>query len=72
MSAAEPLPARSGPDEPGPPEGGHRADVAATAAGIRRIVGVLRELDLGQTPPAASATDGWDESSGGGEADAPL
>jgi len=67
MSAVEPV-----PDEPGSPEDGHRADVAATAARIRRIVGVLRELDLGETPPAAPRAAGWDGTSGRGEADASL
>ncbi|MEV5517902.1 hypothetical protein AB0L50_34225 [Streptomyces flaveolus] len=36
------------------PEEEHRAVVAATAEHIRTVVSVLRELDFGDTPPAAA------------------
>ncbi|MBJ6623048.1 MULTISPECIES: hypothetical protein [Streptomyces] len=35
------------------PEEDHRAVVAATARHIQDVVSVLRELDFGDTPPAA-------------------
>ncbi|MDC7340564.1 hypothetical protein [Streptomyces lydicus] len=36
-----------------PLEAGRHADVAATAHHIRTVIGTLRELDFGDTPPAA-------------------
>ena len=37
-----------------PREAAHRAAVAATADHVRSVVAVLRELDFGDTPPAAA------------------
>ena len=37
-----------------PPDEEHRALVAATAAHVRGILDTLRDLDLGDTPPAAA------------------
>ncbi|HEX5568328.1 MAG TPA: hypothetical protein VFY14_15630 [Streptomyces sp.] len=58
--------------EPVPPKDAHRTDVAAAEARVRRIIGVLRELDLGEAPPAASPAAGWDGTVGGEESDASL
>jgi len=39
-----------------PLESERHAEVAATARHIHRVIGVLRELDFGDTPPAAVYT----------------
>ncbi|MFF8309963.1 hypothetical protein [Streptomyces lydicus] len=41
-----------------PLEPARHADVAATAHHIRTVIGTLRELDFGDTPPAAVYTAG--------------
>ncbi|MFJ5802155.1 hypothetical protein [Streptomyces decoyicus] len=38
-----------------PPAGEHHADVAATANHIHAVLGTLRDLDYGETPPATHA-----------------
>ncbi|WP_327265573.1 hypothetical protein OG444_33145 [Streptomyces sp. NBC_01232] len=64
MSASDPTPPeavrrteRSGPT----PSHDRRAEVEATAGHIHSVVSLLRELDFGETPPAAAYRAGGEQ-----------